>query len=100
MNVGGLTFQHWCPLEDYISALSFGGLHFSIILWRTRSTFGGRYLGGLFAIHGGDFCWLVIWRVFTLEELGGLWHYTWRRYLEDDDLDALVDDMEVWSMRS
>jgi hypothetical protein len=26
VNVGGLTFRHWCRLEDYISALSFGGL--------------------------------------------------------------------------
>ena len=26
MNVGGLTFRQWCPLEDYISALSIRGL--------------------------------------------------------------------------
>ena len=36
----------------------------------------------IFAIHGGVFCCLVIWRVFTLEELGGLWRYTWRGFEE------------------
>ena len=54
-------------------------------------------LGDLATLWSLDYHALVlVWRVFTLEELGGLWRYTWRGHGGFvDDLVALIDDMEV-----
>ena len=54
-------------------------------------------LGNLATLWSLDYHALVlVWRVFTLEELGGLWRYTWRGHGGFvDDLDVLIDDMEA-----
>jgi hypothetical protein len=58
-------------------------------------------LGDLATLWSLDYDALVlVWRVFTLEDLRGLWHYTWRGhggFLYD--LISLIDDMEVFLWR-
>ena len=58
-------------------------------------------LGDLATLWSLDYHALVlVWRVVTLEELGGLWHYTWRGHGGFvDDLVSLIDDMEVFLWR-
>ena len=62
------------------------------MLWRILP-----FLEDLATLWSLDYHALVlVWRVFTLEELGGLWRYTWRGHGGFvDDLVALIDDMEV-----
>ena len=55
-----------------------------ITLWRILTFLEGiAILGDLATLWSLDYHALVlVWRVFTLEELGGLWRYTWRGLVE------------------
>ena len=101
-----LCFRYWryCQNALNIEKIQHALVEFwRITLWRILPFLEDiAILGDLATLWSLDYHALVlVWRVFTLEKLGGLWRYTWRGHGGFvDDLVALIDDMEAWSMRS